>query len=378
MDGTRSACQWGNDPDAVAPGIFGPANLPHLFRNDYVTNSNDSFWLSNPEEPLTGFNQFLGAVGTERTLRTRSGLQMVQQRLDGSDGLGDPRFTLEQLQTLTLSNQNEAGQLLRDGLVQLCESNTMVAGIDVSAACAVLDDWDLKADLDSQGAHLFREFIREGNGGRVLPPTWNYVVPFDVNDPIDTPRGLDPVNNPDSLQSLATAVERLEDAGIALDAPLGDVQSVTRQGTVIPLHGGIEESGVFNKIAAAFDADAVPPGYREVTSSSSSWIQATVFTESGPKIRGILTYSLSTNPDSEHFSDQTELFSNKEWLELPFQEADVAAAAIETLNLREGKDDCKDGGWEAFTQPSFASQGECVEHLDILRQQRLEEIKARQ
>ena len=32
MDGSRSDCEWGTDPDAPAPGIFGPNNLPTLER----------------------------------------------------------------------------------------------------------------------------------------------------------------------------------------------------------------------------------------------------------------------------------------------------------------------------------------------------------
>jgi acyl-homoserine-lactone acylase len=43
LDGSRSACNWGTDADAIEPGLFGPSHLPHLFRDDYVTNSNDSY-----------------------------------------------------------------------------------------------------------------------------------------------------------------------------------------------------------------------------------------------------------------------------------------------------------------------------------------------
>ncbi len=49
LDGSRSACGWDTDADAVVPGIFGPAAIPRLFRRDYVENGNDSHWLSNPE-----------------------------------------------------------------------------------------------------------------------------------------------------------------------------------------------------------------------------------------------------------------------------------------------------------------------------------------
>ncbi len=92
LDGSRSACDWGTDPDAIEPGLFGPSHLPHLFRSDYVTNSNDSYWLSNPHEPLTGFARIIGDEGTARSLRTRIGLIMTQARVDGSDGLGPRRI----------------------------------------------------------------------------------------------------------------------------------------------------------------------------------------------------------------------------------------------------------------------------------------------
>ncbi|MEX0834879.1 MAG: penicillin acylase family protein, partial [Nitriliruptor sp.] len=59
LDGSRSDCGWDTDPDAVVPGIFGPDNLPWLTRDDYVHNGNDSHWLSNPEQPLTGFDRII-------------------------------------------------------------------------------------------------------------------------------------------------------------------------------------------------------------------------------------------------------------------------------------------------------------------------------
>src|SRR6266704_3625221 len=73
LDGSKTACNWANDPGAAAPGIFGPNHEPYLLRNDYVTNSNDSFWLSNPHQPLTGFARIIGSENTARTLRTRIG-----------------------------------------------------------------------------------------------------------------------------------------------------------------------------------------------------------------------------------------------------------------------------------------------------------------
>ncbi|MFN8626138.1 MAG: penicillin acylase family protein [Candidatus Binatia bacterium] len=340
LDGSRSDCMWKNDPDAVIPGILGPSKLPYLYRTDYVDNSNDSPWLSNPNQPLTYDAPYLGSIGTERTLRTRSALSMIQKRLDGTDGQGAPnKFTLEQLQGLMMSDQAYTAQILGDGLVTLCQNNPVVPvsnpteDVDISAACPVLAAWDRHDNLDSKGAHLFREFMRAAIGAsRTLGNTFNYDVPFDVNDPVNTPRGLNATNNPNALQALASAVRTLRNAGIALDAQLGDLQYVTRNDARIPIHGGIEPSGLFNIINAPFVAAA--GGYPDVT-SGSSWIMATEFASGGPAIRAVLTYSQSTNPDSPHYDDMTKLFSEKKWVNFPFNQADVIAAATETAHLTE-------------------------------------------
>ncbi|MGH8188033.1 MAG: penicillin acylase family protein, partial [Steroidobacteraceae bacterium] len=42
-------CEWRSDQRAQQTGILPPQQLPHLVRDDYVTNSNDSHWLANPK-----------------------------------------------------------------------------------------------------------------------------------------------------------------------------------------------------------------------------------------------------------------------------------------------------------------------------------------
>ncbi|MEE8165367.1 MAG: penicillin acylase family protein [Myxococcota bacterium] len=332
-DGSRAECQRGSDADAAAPGIFGPTRMPFLFRHDFVTNSNDSHWLANPASPLSGFPRIFGSEKRARTLRTRSGLQMVLSQLKGPSGEGDGKMSLEDLQRLAFADENYAGQLIRDDLVTMCRADPRFllddgSAVSLAEACEVLAEWDLHANLDSRGAHLFRQFLAEANHYRhvrTLPASFVADVGFDVSDPIATPRGLDTSRNPGLLASLAKAVLSLEQAGIPLDAALGELQGVTRNGDWIPLHGGPEYEGIFNKIEAGFRGAA---GYPEVTKSSSSWILAVELSEAGPRSRGILSYSLSANPNSPHFADQTRMFSRKQWLELPFHEADVEAAAL--------------------------------------------------
>ncbi len=123
LDGSRSACEWGSDPDAIEPGIFGPSHLPHLFRNDYVTNSNDSYWLSNPAHPSRASRASSATSGPRGRLRTRLGLTMVRERLAGTDGLQGKRFSLADLQRMVFNDRVYSGELWRDQLVGYCEAN---------------------------------------------------------------------------------------------------------------------------------------------------------------------------------------------------------------------------------------------------------------
>ena len=54
LDGSRTGCALPADRDAAAKGILPPRSLPHTVRRDYVFNSNDSFWLPNAKQRLTG------------------------------------------------------------------------------------------------------------------------------------------------------------------------------------------------------------------------------------------------------------------------------------------------------------------------------------
>ena len=71
------------------------SSLPSLIREDYVTNSNDSYWLSNPAQPLEGYSPIIGAERTARSLRTRAGLVMVNEVLQAKEG---NKFDPERLQ----------------------------------------------------------------------------------------------------------------------------------------------------------------------------------------------------------------------------------------------------------------------------------------
>jgi acyl-homoserine-lactone acylase len=81
LDGSDPACAWGSDEDAPVEGVFGYAALPKLVTRDYAGNSNDSYWLSNPDQLLEGYSPIIGRERSERSLRTRLGFVMARERI---------------------------------------------------------------------------------------------------------------------------------------------------------------------------------------------------------------------------------------------------------------------------------------------------------
>jgi acyl-homoserine-lactone acylase len=328
LDGSRTACEPGTDPDAVVPGILGRRSLPSLRRDDHVSNMNDSYWLTNPDKPLEGFSRIIGDERTARTLRTRLGIKQLQERLAGTDGLPGKGFDLQNLMQVGMGNRVYSAEIWRDALVAGCTSE----------ACNVLRAWDLHNDLDSKGAILWQRFV-ERLGVVVpsivagLPVVTNVVgpfaTPFDPARAVDTPGGLNRLT-PTVPVALNRAVADLQGAGLPLNATLRQGQTVTRRGETIPIPGGPGPSGIFNVITPTWNPKK---GYTEVV-HGSSFVQAVHLKPGCPDVRTILTYGESTNPASVHSSDQTKLFSQKKWVTAPFcakdLEADRSAVRVHT------------------------------------------------
>ncbi len=318
LDGARSACHWGSDPDAVEPGLFGPGHLPSLTRDDHVSNSNDSHWLSNPAAPLTGYPAIVGDVDTPRSIRTRLTQNMIAGRLDGTDDLGRPRFTLPALQAMMLGNRDYSAELVRDAAVAMCRATPTLPASDgrlvaVRDACDTLAHWDLRAEIDRPGAVLWREYLTRVQASAGLD-MWR--TPFDPSHPLTTPRGLN-TTHPAVRAALADTVRLFRTNHISLDITLGAAQRFES----IPIHGCTEQEGCFNitQPAGAVGGDGAFPEVEY----GSSFIMAVELTPHGPRSRTIMTYSQSANPASPFHLDQTRMYAAKQWVDERFTESEI-------------------------------------------------------
>lgn len=334
LDGTRSECLSGTDADSPQPGIFGASNLPSLRRTDWVQNSNDSYWLTHPEQPLEGFSPIIGGERYPQSLRTRLGIVQLQERLAGSDGLPGDRFDLPAVQNLITANRNHSAELFLDDVLTLCDEEPNLVPfegsmVDVSPACAVLSSWSRTMDTDAVGALLWRTAWP-----RIEDVPDLFAVPFDPMDAVNTPRGIalaDAAVRDGVMEQLASAVAFLADNGLAVDAAWGDTHFDERNGEAIPIPGGPGGHGIYNAISSGFRSEE---GYTPITGGSSI-VAAIQFVDGGVEARAVLTYSQSTDPDSPHFADQTRLFSSEGWNPLPFRPDEIRAERISKIRIVE-------------------------------------------
>ncbi|MFB7744593.1 penicillin acylase family protein [Streptomyces sp. NPDC056132] len=327
FDGKRSACDWPDDPNAVAPGLLDPHKQPRLIRSDFAGNANDSAWLANPEQPLS-FPRVMGDTAQPRSLRTQELILTAQNRINGTDDLPGRGFTPENMRQLLFADNSRAADLALDATVTMCRSQPfgliLVDGnlVNVSEACPILAAWkDHNYGADSRGSVLFENYwanLLAGQANEKLP--WR--VPFDPKDPVHTPNSLDPGSSA-VRDAFGRAVLAMRRAGFPLNAPLSDVQRITRGAEQIPIHGGISELGVLNVVTPG-QVD----GKLDIT-FGSSFIQQVRFTADGPpQAASVLTYSQSTNPNSPHYADQTKLFSAGQWVTERYTEDQIAASPV--------------------------------------------------
>lgn len=312
LDGSRSECDWLNDADSPQPGTFGPSHLPMLLSKEYVGNMNDSFWLANPNTPLTGFADIIGQVDYPQSLRTRLGHTLALERLSGADGLAGNKASSENLRQIMINSRNYAAELLKDQVLAVTCAGPLDA--DLQQACDVLSAWDNRANLDSVGAHIWSALFAELSQ---IDDLWG--TPFDPADPINTPADL----NTDTAvitavqDGFANAVNAVKNSGVALNAPVRDYQFYNKPGVSIPQFGGEGFEGYFTVLR-------------------NTYMHVVDFPEGEPvRAYTFLTHGESTDPTSPYYADYTEAYSRKEWHRIPFTREQIEANRISLTEISE-------------------------------------------
>jgi acyl-homoserine-lactone acylase len=169
---------------------------------------------------------------------------------------------------------------------------------------------------------------------------------FDPSDPVGRPYGLAlaPEVGPDTLLgAVARAVLALREAGVALDAPLGEVQWAVGGGTRCGVHGGQERDGAANvlgpigmlpshsleplrpqatPVAGRTELTGLRAGGYEVT-YGTAWLLVVELTADGPRARSLLPYGQSGDADAPSALEQLEAYATKALRKVCFTDADI-------------------------------------------------------
>lgn len=308
LDGSKSACNWKPAATTVQAGIMPADALPVLRRTDFVQNSNDSAWLTNPAQPLTHYPAIVSGSAYPQNGRTRLGIDQILAHKG--------RLTPDDIKATVLSNRSYYGPMLLQSLDAVCGNG---APAEIEDACHALRRWDGTAELHSIAYALAQGWLRDLKKEITI---WR--VPFNPADPVNTPRDID-VRRPEALrlarEALTHAAQQLQNQGIALDATWGSIQVATAANGSSPVHGG-DADDIYNVIDGTF------ANGRKLVNTGTSYLAVVRFEAQGPLVDAMLTYSQSTDPDSPYYTDQLPRFGAKQWLRLPFAPKHIARDAV--------------------------------------------------
>lgn len=342
LNGSDPVNEWVDDPAATRPGILPFSAQPQLERDDFIFNANDSHWLANPAELLTGFSPLTGPEAVPQSPRTRENARLLQDpEVRGADG----EFSLADLQAAWYSNRALHADLLLADVVATCESQKVVLvqdkPFDILPACAAMKAWDGRLHTDSKGAVLWREFINAFSSDALRNAGDLYSVPFDPADPVGTPNTL--AVNTTIVNNIAVAMMSLQSQGWALDIALGDVQKDGRNvddPISVPGGGGFE--GAISIVGCCSGSNTLAPAgdvgdrvesrsYRTTgypITFGNSFVMTLEFTADGPVAEAILTYGQPDDPADPNFTAQTALFGANQFRSILFTADDVTAGAV--------------------------------------------------
>ena len=344
LDGSTAANDWVVKAGAREDGLTPWAETPHLARTDFVFNANDSHWLTNPLELLEGYGGMYGPERTARSVRTRMNLTFLQGTGADAAAGADGKFTQDELTAMFMNDHIHSADLMLPDLLTACTGVTQLqvgaTTVDVGAACDILSKWDRTATPAGKGALLWREFWYDANN-----PGWAHA--FALADPVGTPYGMPlaptGTDNP-GVQALARAVLALQNAKIPLDAAVPDFEYTLKGSDRLAIHGSDDPEGAFQVVGwVDGENDTILPALRMTPPKNapgasglavgdgypvnygSSFVMVCMLTADGPKSKAVLTYGQSSDPLSPQFTDQAKLFAQRQFRDMPFTDAEIAA-----------------------------------------------------
>jgi acyl-homoserine-lactone acylase len=169
--------------------------------------------------------------------------------------------------------------------ISIIETLKLEAESDSFELLDIIQKWDRKTDIDSQGGGVF--------GVLYYQLVWNYRDEILKNNKT--------VSRETLLSALKDVKGYLIDNFGSINITLGDFQKLVRGDKEIPIWG-------LPDVITAMSSRPYKDGKHKVT-QGESYIGLVRFNKNGPILESIISFGNSDNPNSDHYTDQMEKYS---------------------------------------------------------------------
>ena len=192
--------------------------------------------------------------------------------------------------------------------ISIIETLNLDAEDDLSEILDIIQGWNRKTDIDSQGAGIYGVLY--------------YQLIRNYRDEIQ--RNNNTVSRETLCSALADTRAYLVDNFGSINVTLGDFQKLVRGDKEIPIWG-------LPDVITAMSSTPYKDGRRKVT-QGESYIGLVRFSKDGPQLESVISYGNSDNPDSDHYSDQMDLYSKFETKKMIFDKEEIYKEAKKIYN----------------------------------------------
>ena len=192
--------------------------------------------------------------------------------------------------------------------ISIIETLNLDAEDDLSEILDIIQGWNRKTDIDSQGAGIYGVLY--------------YQLIRNYRDEIQ--RNNNTVSRETLCSALADTRAYLVDNFGSINITLGDFQKLVRGDKEIPIWG-------LPDVITAMSSTPYKDGRRKVT-QGESYIGLVRFSKDGPQLESVISYGNSDNPESDHYSDQMDLYSRFETKKMIFNKEEIYKEAKKVYN----------------------------------------------
>ena len=192
--------------------------------------------------------------------------------------------------------------------ISIIETLKLQAENDLFELLDIIQKWDRKTDIDSQGAGLY--------GVLYYQLVRNYRDEIQKNNKIVSKEIL--------LSALADTKAYIINNFGSTEITLGDFQKLVRGDKELPIWG-------LPDVITAMSSRPYKDGKHKVT-QGESYIGLVRFNENGPILESIISYGNSDNPESDHYTDQMEKYSKFQTKKMTFDKNIIYSEAKEIYN----------------------------------------------